>query len=242
MPPDMQDRVTVVVLAGGKGTRLRGLYPELPKPLVPVAGKPFLHWLTRWIASHGPTRFIYSTGYIADPIEAWSINGEMPDLQRICRREAEPLGTGGGLFNCLDLCSDWIMVANGDGLVMGGINEMLAITETDVDGGILGVEVADTSRFGSLQVDNHGKLIGFAEKKEGAGLINGGLYIFRKSLLEKTYRVGPVSIETELFPEMIAAGANLRVVARNDAPFIDIGTPETVVQAEDFIRTHVFRD
>jgi D-glycero-alpha-D-manno-heptose 1-phosphate guanylyltransferase len=237
----MQEGVTVVVLAGGKGTRLRGLYPKLPKPLVPVAGKPFLHWLTNWIASHGPSRFVYSTGYMADRIEAWSVDGEMPDLHRFCRREEEPLGTGGGLLNCLDLCSDWIMVANGDGLVMGGIAEMLALAQTDVDGGILGVDVPDTSRFGSLQVDDHGRLVGFAEKKEGAGLINGGLYIFRKSLLENFYRAGPVSIETELFPEMIAAGANLRVVARNDAPFIDIGTPETVVQAEAFIRTRVLR-
>lgn len=238
----MQHEVTVVVLAGGKGTRLRGLFPELPKPLVPVAGKPFLHWLTRWIASHGPKRFVFSTGYLADQIEDWSNGGEMPDLLRLCRREEEPLGTGGGLLNCLDLCSDWIMVANGDGLVMAGVAEMLALAKTSMDGGILGVEVPDTSRFGSLQIDDHGTLVGFAEKKEGAGLINGGLYIFRKSLLEKVYRAGPVSIETELFPQMIAAGANIRVIARNDAPFIDIGTPETVIQAEDFIRTHVLRD
>jgi NDP-sugar pyrophosphorylase family protein len=237
----MRDAVTVVILAGGKGTRLRGLYPDLPKPLVPVAGQPFLYWLTRWIARHGPRHFVYSTGYMADQIEAWSVDGQMPDLNRVCRREEAPLGTGGGLLNCLDLCSDWIMVANGDGLVMDGIDEILALTQTGADGGILGVEVPDASRFGSLKVDGTGRLTGFAEKMEGAGLINGGLYIFSKSLLEKIYRFGPVSMETELFPEMIDVGANLQVVARKDAPFIDIGTPETVVQAEAFIRRHVLR-
>lgn len=238
----MRDAVTVVVLAGGKGTRLRGLFPDLPKPLVPVAGQPFLHWLTRWIANHGPQHFVYSTGYMADQIEAWSTNGQMPDLNRVCRREETPLGTGGGLLNCLDLCSDWVMAANGDGLVMDGIAEILALMQTGADGGILGVEVPDASRFGSLRVDDDGRLTGFAEKMEGAGLINGGLYIFRKSLLAKIYRPGPVSMETELFPEMITVGANLQVVSRKDAPFIDIGTPETVVQAEDFIRKHVLRD
>src|SRR4051794_7728791 len=98
----MED-VSVVILAGGKGTRLSGLFPDLPKPLVPVAGRPFLYWLTRWISSHGPQHFVYSTGYMADQIEDWSADGSMPEIDRICRRESEPLGTGGGLLNCLDL-------------------------------------------------------------------------------------------------------------------------------------------
>lgn len=236
------DNLTVVILAGGKGTRLRGLFPDLPKPLVPVMGRPFLHWLTRWIASHGPKHFVYSTGYMAEQIETWSRDGEMPDMERLCCREETPLGTGGGLLNCLDLCRDWVMVANGDGLVMDGIADMLSLTHKHADGGILGVEVPDTSRFGSLQVDDDGRLTGFAEKMPGKGLINGGLYLFRKTLLQQLYRPGPVSMETELFPEIIAADANMRVISKNNAPFIDIGTPETVAQAEDFIRTHLRQD
>lgn len=234
--------VTVVILAGGKGTRLRGLFPDLPKPLVPVAGRPFLYWLTRWISSHGPQHFVYSTGYMADQVEAWSQDGQMPEVERVCRREETPLGTGGGLLHCLDLCREWILVANGDGLVMDGITETLSLRETNADGGLLGVEVADASRFGSLNVDESGRLIGFAEKVPGRGLINGGLYLFRKTLLQQRFRHGALSIETDLFPEMIQAGADLRVIAQNDAPFIDIGTPETVSQAEDFVRSHLLQN
>ncbi len=235
------DDVTVVILAGGKGTRLRGLFPDVPKPLVPVAGRPFLHWLTRWIASHGPQHFVYSTGYMAGRIDAWAADGQMPDIERSCCLETAPLGTGGGLLNCLDACRDWILVANGDGLVMDGIADILALRDTPADGGLLGVEVADTSRFGSLRVDDTGRLTGFLEKMPGKGLINGGLYLFRKTLLQRHFRAGPLSIEADLFPEMIASGADLRVVGRNNAPFIDIGTPETVAQAEDFVRTHLLR-
>lgn len=237
----MED-VSVVILAGGKGTRLKGLFPELPKPLVPVAGRPFLFWLTRWISSHGPHHFVFSTGYMTEKIEAWASDGSMPEIERMCRRELEPLGTGGGLLNCLDLCRQWVLVANGDGLVMGGIDEMLGLRRECVDGGLLSVEVSDTSRYGSLKVAEDRRLIKFDEKVPGRGLINGGLYLFRKNLLEQHFKRGPCSIEADIFPHLINAKAHLKVVIPEDAPFIDIGTPETVAQAESFVTRHLHPD
>ncbi|HEU5066874.1 MAG TPA: sugar phosphate nucleotidyltransferase [Sphingomicrobium sp.] len=234
-----KEDVTVVILAGGKGTRLRDLFPALPKPLIPVAGRPFLHWLTLWIFEHGPRHFVYSTGYMADQIETWASDGSLPDVERTCRREVDPLGTGGGLLNCLDLCRDWVLVANGDGLVMDGIDEILALRNASVDGGLLGVEVPDTSRYGSLRVADDGRLKGFAEKVPGHGLINGGLYLFRRELLQANFQAGHCSIESDIFPHLIEIGAELKVVAVEDAPFIDIGTPETVGQVEDFVKQHL---
>jgi D-glycero-alpha-D-manno-heptose 1-phosphate guanylyltransferase len=231
--------LTVVILAGGKGTRLQGLFPDVPKPLVSVAGRPFLSWLTLWIARHGPTHFVYSTGYKGEQIDAWVQNERLPGIHRKCCREESPLGTGGGLLNCLELCRDWIMVANGDGLVMGGVADLASMMHRDTDGALLGVSVRDASRYGSLETDSSGRLLGFHEKVGGQGLINGGLYLFRKSVLSAQRRNGPLSLEQDLFPAMIAAGADFRVVRCDDAAFIDIGTPETVRQAELFVRTHV---
>jgi NDP-sugar pyrophosphorylase family protein len=231
--------VTVVILAGGKGTRLQGLFPDRPKPLVPVAGRPFLHWLTLWIAHHGPHYFVYSTGYMADQIEQWSSDGSLPGIDRLCRREEQPLGTGGGLLNCLDLCREWLLVANGDAVVMDGIDQILMLREQSVDGAILGVEVPDASRYGSLEVGEGGWLHGFSEKVPGHGLINGGFYLFRKDLLLQHFKPGNCSIETDIFPQLIDLGAKLKVVVRQNAPFIDIGTPETAYQAEDFVRRHL---
>jgi D-glycero-alpha-D-manno-heptose 1-phosphate guanylyltransferase len=233
------ENVTVVILAGGKGTRLQGLFPDLPKPLIPVAGEPFLYWLTDWIRRHGPRHFVYSTGYLANKIEEWAAKSTLPGIERRCRRELSPLGTGGGLMNCLDLCREWVLVANGDGLVMDGIDEILGLRNHSFDGGLLGVEVPDTSRYGSLKVGNDGRLEGFVEKVPGEGIINGGLYLFRKDLLQQHFKPGRYSIETDVFPRLIEMGARLQVVARHNAPFIDIGTPETVSQAEDFITRHL---
>jgi len=233
------ENVSVVILAGGKGTRLQGLFPNLPKPLIPVAGQPFLYWLTEWIYRHGPRHFVYSTGYMAEKIEDWLADCPLPGAERLCRREETPLGTGGGLMNCLDLCREWVLVANGDGLVMDGIDAMLELRNRPLDGGLLGVEVPDTARYGSLKVTCDGRLEGFVEKVPGYGLINGGLYLFRTDLLRQHFQAEKCSIETDVFPRLIQAGAQLDVIACHDAPFIDIGIPETVSQAEEFVTRHL---
>lgn len=231
------DDVTVVVLAGGRGTRLQGLYPNTPKPMIPALGKPFLHWVTVWFARHGTNQFIYSTGYMAESIEAWIAENNQSNFKRQCRREEEPLGTGGALLNCVDLCDKWILVTNGDSLVLQGLSELLALRYNDsVDGGLIGLIVEDASRYGTLVVAQNGQLLGFKEKIAGGGLINGGVYLFRKTLLAGFGKVVPSSIEFDIFPELLRRGANLRVVPVSDAPFIDIGTPETIARAEYFLK------
>jgi D-glycero-alpha-D-manno-heptose 1-phosphate guanylyltransferase len=237
----MED-VTVVILAGGKGTRLQGLFPGLPKPLVPVAGRPFLYWLTRWIHQHGPSHFVYSTGYLADQIEDWASDCSLPGVARLCRREEVPLGTGGGLLNCLDLCRSWVLVANGDGLVMDGIDDILGLREHGLDGALLAVEVPDTSRYGAIQLNEDGFVQRFAEKVPGHGLINAGLYLFRRDLLLERFQTGNCSIETDVFPQLIETGAQLKAVVCQSASFIDIGTPETVFEAEEFVTLHLGPD
>lgn len=233
------ENVTAVILAGGRGTRLRDLYPDTPKPLIPVAGKPFLHWLTLWIHRHGPSRFIYSTGHLAEQIEQWASDDSLPGVIRIACREEQPLGTGGALLHCLDRCADWCLVANGDGLVMGGIDALLDERLNGVDGALIGIEVEDASRFGSLEVDADGRLLAFREKVGGTGLINGGLYLFRTALLRDRMPSGAQSLERDIFPDLLSSGANIRVVNAGQAPFIDIGTPETIVQAEKFVLQHL---
>lgn len=232
--------VTAVVLAGGRGSRIQAIHPNIPKPMVPVAGQPFLHWLTLWLSRHRLDHFVYSTGYRADVIEAWAQNDAFPELTRVCHREETPLGTGGGLFNCLDACRAWVLVANGDGLVMDGISKLLALkTVAGVDGGILGIDVDDASRYGSLQTDAAMRLTGFHEKVPGRGTINGGVYLFRKAFLEARKVEGPSSIEEDLFPFFIRQNANLKIIRVASAPFIDIGTPETLREVETFVRTQL---
>lgn len=233
------DEITTIILAGGRGTRLRELYPDTPKPLISIAGKPFLHWLTLWINRHGPKRFIYSTGHLADQIDLWVNDGSLPGVKRTTCREEQPLGTGGALLHCLDRSVEWCLVANGDGLVMGGIEALLDQGRSDVDGALIGIEVEDATRFGSLTVDADGRLIAFQEKVAGHGLINGGLYLFRTSLFAGRHASGTKSLEREILPDLLSSGANIQVVNAGSAPFIDIGTPETLSQAERFVLRHL---
>jgi D-glycero-alpha-D-manno-heptose 1-phosphate guanylyltransferase len=232
--------VTAVILAGGQGTRIRALFPDVPKPLIPVAGQPFLNWLTGYLAGAGLRSFVYSTGYKGSQIDDWCRDGGFPDCRRISVYEGQPLGTGGGLLNCLDDAADWLLVANGDGLCMTGIDALLAMRhEPGVDGGLIGVHVADTSPYGSLDSDEAGMLLRFREKQPGTGYVNSGIYLFRKSALEPLRRQEPSSLERDLIPEMLAAGRRLKVVRCAEAPFIDIGTPEAIARADDFVMTHL---
>lgn len=230
----MQD-LTAVVLAGGRGTRIAHLVPDLPKPLVPVAGKPFLEWLTLFLMRHGLKRFVYSTGYKAEQIEAWTRDVALPDVTMQTVAEPAALGTGGAMFGCLDRCGDWFLALNGDSLAIFDLTQLTAFAGGDVDCVIAGLPVADASRYGSLDVDANGRLLGFREKQPGAGLINAGFYLFRKEALLPFVRPGQVSLETEVLPAMIAAGLRVNVLNIGKVDFIDIGTPETLAAADAFI-------
>jgi len=235
------DGISVVILAGGRGTRIQSLYPETPKPMIPVKGQPFLYWLTRYLADFGLSRFIYSTGYRAEQIDDWIAETAFPGVERVARREETPLGTGGGVLNCLDLCEGaWTLVANGDGLCMSGIPDLLALTSRkDLDGGLIGLHVPDTTRYGSLEMGREGNLSAFREKVPGQGYINSGFYLFRTDVLRRIARTGPCSMEVDLIPDMLAIGSRLEVVRLDETAFIDIGTPETVMLAESFVEEHL---
>ena len=229
---------TAVILAGGKGTRIAQLYPDIPKPMIPAAGRPFLHWVTAWLAEAGIADIVYSIGHMAAAIEIWAVEERKawPGVRLRTAAEPAPLGTGGAVRACLSLCGPWILVANGDSLVSAALGPVLdRVGAEGLDGAIIGLPMADTSRYGSLDQDGRGLLRGFFEKRPGAGLINGGVYLFRRSLLEGFPAGKVLSMETDVIPALLAQGARL-AVATSDAPFLDIGTPQSVTQAEDFIR------
>lgn len=232
------DDLSAIVLAGGRGTRIAGLYPGIPKPMIPAAGQPFLHWVTEWLLRRGVTDMVLSVGYMAAIVEDWAAAREAGLAGRArlsCVREARPLGTGGAVIACLDSCRDWVLVMNGDSLLDAGIGPLFRrVRDGGLDGAVIGVEVADAARFGSLEVGGDGLLRGFAEKRPGAGLINGGVYIFRKSIFDKFAKNQMMSMETDIFPALLADGASMAVDVCSGS-FLDIGTPDSVVLANDFV-------
>jgi NDP-sugar pyrophosphorylase family protein len=241
---------SVILLAGGLGTRVRALYPDLPKPMIPSRGKPFLEWVLAYWRRQGAGHAVLSVGHLGEVIErhfaaaAEAGRGSRGDAaQRLeVVREPRAMGTGGAVVcasHAAHGLSDPFFVANGDSLVAADLGPALERLRDDsgVDGAVVGVEMADTSRYGSLAIGEGGRLAGFREKQPRHGWINAGVYLFRRSLLERFPDRVPLSMETEVFPALLAGGANLAVIPV-EAPFLDMGTPEALGQLDDFVAAH----
>ena len=228
-----------VVLAGGYGTRIRHLLPNLPKPMASVSGKPFVEWVLRYLHQQGIDQAILSTGYLGEVVAAYFEQQPIADLQISWVRETTPRGTAGGFIHAVQHCrfepEAWL-ITNGDSLVCVDLADFWgALSDPQIDGVILGVPVADASRYGSLICDEQGNLLTFAEKQAGSGVINGGVYLFRHRVLAQFSDQIPLGFEQDVFPQLLSQGVKLKVISVA-APFLDIGTPESLPQAEAFIQ------
>lgn len=234
----MQKKITAVILAGGFGTRVKHLLPNIPKPMATVLNKPFIEWIIRYLHQQNIDQFLLSTGYLSQVIETYFNKNTLDKLTIKCYREIEPLGTGGGFINAVkqdNSNSDYWLVANGDSLIFTDLNPFFdCLNDEKIEGAILGLTVEDASRYGSLKFDDDYNLISFAEKQDGKGVINGGVYLFKNSILAKIPPQKPLSFEYDIFPSLLNQGCRLKVYTTS-APFLDIGTPETLIQAEKFI-------
>ena len=167
-------QAVAVVLAGGFGTRVAHLLPGVPKPMVPVAGKPFLEWVVRWLARQGIRKAILSTGHLAEVVERHFQSQPVVGVTTRCFAETRPLGTAGGFLNAARLSAEtpdvWL-VLNGDSLVFASL--AAAATELRnpaVAGVVVGCAVSDASRYGTLAIGPAAELRGFTEKRPGRGV------------------------------------------------------------------------
>lgn len=229
-----------IILAGGRGTRISHLQPHLPKPLIPAGGLPFIEWVIRHVQSQGVRQFVVSLGHLADVAEAYFRERPVDELSIKTVRETEPLGTGGGFLFAQQAAgnADPLLLANGDSLVLADLaGAWQKFEDPTVDGVVVGLEVEDAARYGGLDVDGEGRLLEFREKRPGAGVINAGVYCFRRRLLAAFPQQHPLSMELDVFPALLRQGAKL-LVHRSTAPFLDIGTPESLAAAGEFLSRH----
>lgn len=231
-----------IVLAGGQGTRIRHLLPDLPKPLAPVAGRPFLEWILRFLRGQGLRQFVLSTGHQAQKVAAFAKELKLEGASISCVEEHEALGTAGGFLNALRAVpagAAELMVCNGDSLVLAELGPLLASLDSpEVDGALLAVCMEDASRYGTVVTENDASLRGFLEKRPGAGLVNGGVYLFRRSTLGLFPGRTPLSFEYDVFPALVTSGARVRVVPCTGA-FLDIGTEASLAQATSFVENNM---
>lgn len=230
--------ITAVVLAGGFGTRVKHLLPGLPKPMAMVCGRPFLDWVLLYLAREGITDVVLSTGHLASVIAKHYSRPVVAGTSVQCVAESAPLGTAGGFLNAARGSGRspraWLVV-NGDSLVLARLAGMISDLDQTVAGVIIGRSVPDATRFGTLRIGDGNRLLGFEEKRSGSGVINAGVYLLHHELLAQFPEVNPLSFETDLFPGW-ATTAQFIKVHTVESPFLDIGTPETLALAENFIK------
>jgi len=206
--------------------------------MAPVNGRPFLEWIVRYLAKQGIGKVIISTGHLAEVVERHFQKNPVKGVSTLCVPETSPLGTAGGFLNAARASGEkpeaWV-VLNGDSLAFANISAAAKLTGQGADGVVIGKRLADASRYGTLAANAAGDLLRFEEKKPGAGVINTGIYLLRHSLVKQFADRAPLSLEKDVFPALTARKALLKVLVM-DAPFLDIGTPESLPQADKFIR------
>lgn len=225
--------VDVVVLAGGLGTRLAGVLQDTPKILAPVDGAPYIRFLLDWLTRSGVRRVVLCLGYLSCKVETWLAENDTPALQIETVTEPAPAGTAGALrYAAGRLSSDAVLVMNGDSFVDGDLEAFLSdFQETNAMASLMCVEVPNVSRYGRVIVNDAGYIDRFAEKDPGitaSGLINAGVYLFAKSLLDAIVESPAESLEREVFAT--AAPGSIRAFPVRGA-FHDIGTPESLAAA-----------
>ena len=225
--------IPILILAGGKGTRVQHILKDTPKPLYPIHKFPFLDYLLGYLNSFGFQKFYLSIGYKSELFEKYYENRE--DIFLI--KETYFLGTGGAVLNSLNhIAESDFLVLNGDTLYNLDYNKFINFCKSKGEFPVIAIkETNDAKRFGSIQIDKEQKILAFKEKDSNNNLsswINAGIYFFKKKYLKDLKLPEVNSIEFDIFPLLAKTGL---FAFKSKGEFIDIGTPETLGQIEKFI-------
>lgn len=219
-----------IVLAGGLGTRLRHVVSEVPKPMAPIAGRPFLEILLTFLAQAHFTRVVLSIGFMSKKIIA-HFGGCYAGMELVYEVEPHPLGTGGAIRVALSRClSDHVFVFNGDTYLEVEVDRVECLWHAHRNPIVVVREVSDTARFGRVEITGP-RITAFREKGEsGAGLINGGCYVLPSHALDAFPLGQNFSFETEYLGKEVSRTPFTAFITHGR--FIDIGVPEDYARAQ----------
>ncbi|MCK9247965.1 MAG: NDP-sugar synthase [Solirubrobacteraceae bacterium] len=226
--------VQAVILVGGRGTRLRPLTSNRPKPIVPLVDRPFMAYMLEWIASHGITDVILCCGFLADSMIEELGDGSAWGVRITWVQEPEPRGTAGALWYAEPhLRGDRFVMLNGDVLTDMDLTVQLAQHERSGARGTLAlVPVEDPTAYGLVRLNGDTTVKGFLEKPEpdeiDTDLISAGAYVLERSVLDLVPQGRMVSIEREVWPRLVGDG--LHGCVHRGRYWMDIGTPERYLE------------
>ncbi|MCU0462191.1 MAG: nucleotidyltransferase family protein [Bacteroidales bacterium] len=224
-----------IILAGGMGTRLREVVSDVPKPMAPVNGKPFLYYLLLWLDKYDISKAVISTGYKSDTIISY-FGDSFKKILIEYAIEDKPLGTGGAIRYALNkTTAGEILIVNGDTYFPIDIDDLYSFhSESNGPFSVALKRMKNFSRYGSVDCEDN-TILKFNEKKFCPdGYINGGIYLADRKFLKSEIHKEVFSLEKELL-EKEAGSGKLKCKTFNNT-FIDIGIPEDYHRAQSLLK------
>ncbi len=230
-----------LILAGGKGERLRPLTDTVPKPMAPVAGRPILEHQIEWLKEGGVENVVLLVGYRWEAIRAHFGDGSRYGIHIAYSVESSPLGRGGAIKQGFPLANvqsepdEPVVVTNGDIITRQPLGEIIDFHRTSParSNGPCAtlMAVPMVSPYGLVDMDDRGSVVGFREKVELPHWINGGVYVIDRDVFAEFPDLGDHEVET--FPYMAEAG---RIAAfRTRSYWTSIDSFKDLREAEDFV-------
>jgi mannose-1-phosphate guanylyltransferase len=226
-----------VALIGGRGTRLRPITQTVPKSMVPLRNKPYVQYMVDTVRNANIDSAIFSMGYLPDAIQRYFAYQDLKGFSLDYVVEEQPLGTAGGIKNVEEYLDEGPFVAtNGDVLTGIDLAEIIeAHIESDALATITLTSVDDPTAYGLVEVDHRLRVKSFVEKPGSdevrTSLINAGIYVLERQVLNMIPKGQEVSIEREVFPQLQAMGRLSAFVS--SAYWRDIGTPRSYLAASN---------
>jgi NDP-sugar pyrophosphorylase family protein len=219
-------KIEVVILCGGLGTRLRGIINDRPKVMAEINGRPFLDILIDYVAHFGFARFILCVGYMGDVIKEY-YRKKSSELTILFSEEKEPLGTAGAIKNAEKLIrSEMFLVLNGDSICKIDLKDFLRFHNNKKALHSIVLATIDKPRdYGVIELDVNQKILSFIEKTNAhiVSLVNAGIYLLNRAVFGDIPSGQRFSLEYDLFPKILDKGIYGYIT---DRKLMDIGTPE----------------
>ena len=234
------------ILAGGLGTRLSSIVSDRPKPLAMVGRKPFLEHQIELLKTYNTTDIVLCVGYRGWQIRDYFGAGQRWGVEIRYSEEDRPLGTAGALKNAERLASDTFLVLNGDTFIDIDIEHLVRIHQNhrlhdeSCRGTIALTTVPDRREFGSVCVAANNQIASFEEKRDdgnGECLVNAGVYVFERDMLESVSVGKKTSLEYETLPALLAHGLHLYGYF-TEGFFVDIGDPRGFRTFQRYVERH----
>ena len=238
-----------ILLVGGFGTRLLPLTNKTPKPMLPIANLPVTEHQLLAAKAAGITKVVLATAYLAETFMPYFGDGSKWGIELKYALESEPLGTGGAIRNAAELIlaeiseNEPIVVFNGDVLSRHDLAAQIKLHQSSSAAATLHlVNVEDARPYGCVPFNESGRVTDFLEKVENpiTNSINAGCYVFSPQVIKEIELGKVVSVEREVFPELLKRGRVVQAFVDNSY-WLDMGTPKALLKgSQDYVGTREF--